>query len=63
MEYVISKRYMWSPYMSGKVPCGKSHMYINGILNAIDKYGNGILISRQNEEWIVPLDNLVSWKK
>ena len=58
MKYVIGKRYMWSPYMNGK-----SHMYIDGILNAIDKYGNGILISRQNEEWIVPLDNLVSWKK
>lgn len=62
MKYVIGKRYKWSPYRSGSVPRGKEHIYIDGILQEIDLFGNGILISRLNEGWIVPLENLKRFK-
>lgn len=63
MQYKIGKRYMWSPYASGRIPYGKNHMYVNGILKEIDVYGNGILTSLQNEDWIVPLENLIEYKR
>ena len=53
MDFVIGKRYRWSPYRSGK------KKWKNGILNKIivgvDDARYGIFVTRDNEEWQIPL--------
>ena len=53
MNFEIGKRYRWSPYRSGK------KKWKNGILGEIfETHGMqyGKFITRDNEEWNIPLD-------
>lgn len=53
MKFVVGKRYRWSPLKHGK------DKWKNGILSEIitgvdgDRYG--IFVTRDNEEWQIPL--------
>lgn len=54
MEFKIGKRYRWSPYRSGK------KKWKNGILKEIfdiDGVMHGKFVTRDNEEWSMPLHN------
>ncbi len=63
MDFVIGKRYRWSPYSSGK------KKWKNGILSKIligvDDVRYGIFVTRDNEEWQIPLwsENLEEYKE
>ena len=53
MKFKIGKRYRWNPYRSGK------KKWKNGILSEIitgvDGVRYGIFVTRDNEEWQIPL--------
>lgn len=63
MKLKIGKRYRWSPYRNGK------KKWKNGILSEIitgvDGVRYGIFITRDNEEWQIPLSSidLEEWKE
>ena len=63
MDFVIGKRYRWSPYHSGK------QKWKNGILSKIiigvGDVRYGIFVTRDNEEWQIPLwsENLEEYKE
>lgn len=53
MKFKIGKRYRWSPYRSGR------DKWKNGILSEIYSshgFRYGKFITRDNEEWRIPLD-------
>lgn len=61
-KLVIGKRYQWSPHCSGLTK------WKNGILSEIiheSKGDYGIFVTRNNEEWIIPLSsmNIEEYKK
>lgn len=53
MDFVVGKRYKWSPYSSGK------KKWKNGVLRkiivGIDGARYGIFVTRDDEEWHIPL--------
>lgn len=54
MEFKVGKRYKWNPYVHG------TNLWKNGILERIeDKNGHrvGHFITRDGEEWSIPIDN------
>lgn len=63
MELKTGKRYRWSPYHNGK------KKWKNGILSEIitgvDGVRYGIFVTRDNEEWQIPLSSidLEEWKE
>lgn len=63
MIFVVGKRYRWSPWNLGK------DKWKNGILSEIitgvDSVRYGIFVTRDNEEWQIPLSSidLEEWKE
>lgn len=63
MKFVVGKRYRWSPY------CNGNKKWKNGILSEIitgvDDVRYGIFVTRDNEEWQIPLwsEDLEEWKE
>lgn len=63
MKFVVGKRYRWSPLKHGK------EKWKNGILSKIiigvDGARYGIFMTRNNEEWQIPLwsEDLEEWKE
>lgn len=52
-DFKIGKRYKWSPYWHG------ANLFKNGILQEIKNANGqliGLFITRDNEQWEIPLD-------
>lgn len=51
MSYTIGKWYSW--------PSPRGKWYFSGMLVSIDQFGNGKMATDYDENWIVPLENLI----
>lgn len=65
MELIPGKRYEWCIYAHINPDDVTNPKFLrNGLFTAeYDKNGSALLITREGEEWSVPVENLRKWRK